>query len=102
MSSDAYVCVLNIFLESKKKEFPDWHMHHKWPIRKQNSTAISFTSDTLKRFGGLESGKVVSVKLSGDDGYISIKPYYRKRMGNDLHIFAVEVPSVKERLEGKI
>lgn len=58
---------------------------------------FDFPADRLKPLGGLPSGKPYKFTVEGPGGpgsrTIIIKPYYRRFIAGDLHIFAVEVPS---------
>jgi len=80
-----YVCVLNIMLESK------------------DTISTKFSSTSLKMLNGMKSGKIAKVIIPGDKGgTFLVKPYYRRFIGDELHIFAVQVPYSENRIkEGK-
>lgn len=53
--------------------------------------AIVTKADKLKAINGLPSGKPIA--LVYNKMRIVIKPYYRRFINGELHIFAVEIPT---------
>lgn len=65
---------------------------------------VAVQPDALKKVNGLPSGKVVTMERKTGDvqkQQVLIRPYYRRLIDNELHIFAVQVMPNEEARHGK-
>lgn len=65
---------------------------------------ITVRSENLKAVDGLPSGKLVTMERRTGDVQVEqvmIRPYYRRMIDGQQHIFAIQVKSNEEKRHGK-
>lgn len=65
---------------------------------------ITVLPENLKAVDGLPSGKLVTMERRTGDVQVEqvmIRPYYRRLIDGQLHIFAIQIKSNEEKRHGK-
>lgn len=65
---------------------------------------ITVLPENLKAVDGLPSGKLVTMERRTGDvqvEQVTIRPYYRRLIDGQLHIFAIQIKSNEEKRHGK-
>lgn len=65
---------------------------------------ITVNPENLKAVDGLPSGKLVTMERRTGDVQVEqvmIRPYYRRLIDGQLHIFAIQIKSNEEKRHGK-